>query len=310
MHLLFLLFVATIVSCTKTPPSTAQPVTTEASENLYTGLIATKYDSKLQPDLYSNATSRNLIPLLRWDFSDDFSVSYNLTQEMVGETRFHVSQDSVNATPQNITASGSITVQSSGGSTAELLITDLQTTTYSGTSNKETKQNLPPMTLQGFTEDSQLSAVQSSQSGGTDRLFALPSEQLTVGQSISFPKETPFNAMGSLLIVKGETIISIPKLVKIDNKLCAQLKVVTIVNQLDIPEQLEGEYTFQEQSISILYFDIKAQQFVEGTMVSLMEFSIDVPNPNLTLEDAEKYNLPERSIMDMKTESFIQYSLK
>ena len=209
---------------------------------------------------------------------------------------------------QQISAAGTIQIKSNGNEEGEMSVSDLQVTMQSGEMEPFT-QKMPVMTLQGFTEDSRLSAALSTQSGGADKLFALPAEKLAVGQSYTVPAESPFNAMGSLLIVTGETTTSIPQLVTINDRTCAQIIVTTLINQLDIPDNLEGEYKYHEQSIAILYFDIQRQQFVEGNRVSLLHFSIDAPNPQPQIDGDNKSSIPERTILEMKSETLLEYTI-
>ena len=221
----------------KKPPAVSiSPSVLEAKESPLS-LLPMQYDSKLNPDQYATIEAATEIPLLRWDFSEELSTTYQFSQQATSTSRYNLSAEAPESNIQKITATGIIKIQSTGDSQAELSILDLQTTMHLGSTDdpQEISQTMTPIILQGFQEDSHLSAQLSASSGGMDLLFRLPKTKLKLGESISIPVETPFNAMGSLLMVKGETTITLHQWVTIADQLCIQMQIQTVVDQLDIP---------------------------------------------------------------------------
>ena len=302
--------IAFSISCKKIPSTTPpeQEVIVERTiPSLKTPMF---YADKLNFTEYSLIEGPLKSPSFSWDFSEEFVITYHFSQHTKSEMN-HDTTDATNSNSgQEIMASGVISIESDGASKAQLSITDIETTMRMNANGSPTefKQKLPPIVVQGFQENSQLSSQMSAKTGGLDRLFRLPKQPLQVGETIRFPEETPFNAMGSVLIVKGETKITHQGFVAIQDQICVQLAIQKLIDKLDIPEQLEGEYDFLEQEMTLLYFDIQTQRFVQGTMSTLMQFSIDAPNPHVTVEGTSQ-EFPPRTTMSMKSESLIQYSL-
>mgnify|MGYP006293104849 CR=1 FL=1 len=136
------------------------------------------------------------------------------------------------------------------------------------------EQQAPPLVMQGLKEDGTGSIGNSSQDMLLKMLFPLPPDSLQVGESVDIPARMPFNAMGSPLEVNGRSRIALTRYVQAGNRTCAQLDVDIDISELDVPEELDGEYQCTVKGRSRFFFDVNSRSFVSGTIAMLMQNTV------------------------------------
>ena len=292
-------------SCQRKPPNA--PSSSTVTESNYT-LQPTSYDSLLSLDTYPVVSPPRKSPTIRWDFSGGFKQTYSFNQQNQTKTDLGVSQGT---SQQHMNANGLMKISSNQDQTAKVSVTDIEISLLMDPEDKSTEftQTVPPVVIMALPEDSSLSWENSQRYGKLDHLFPIPSTSLSVGESSTVPIETRFNAMGTSLRVTGTSTITLVQFVQTEHCQCAQLLLQNQIDQLEVPEELEGEYSFWSQEHGIFYFDPKTRSFTEGTMISLMAFSIDVPIPQIVME-GEPIPQPQNSKMSMHTQGVIQYNIK
>lgn len=278
-----------------------------AKGSQFAKLIAKDKYKKVQPP----ATA----PVFRWDFSKDKVVhTYSYEQQVRNKTDMGGAMGGKSGgIGQDISAKGVLLIKSQGNKTAELVLKDMQARMKMDTGEgkpRTMEQAVPPFVVQGVKEDGSGSFGNSSQDNVLKMLFPLPPKPLKVGDSADVPVEMPFNAMGSVLQVKGRSRITLTRYVRIGKRLCAQLDVDTDISKMKVPEELKGKYKCSTKGTSVFYFDIANRSFVSGSIAMLMQFSIDAPMPQIKMSGEDTSDMPKRSKMSMTSDNLIRVKLK
>jgi hypothetical protein len=213
-----------------------------------------------------------------------------------------------------MSAKGALLIKSQGDGTAELVLKDMKMIMKMNIGGDEepktVEQAMPPSVVQGMKEDGSGSFGNSSQDMLLKMLFPLPTKSLKVGDSVDVPAQMPFNAMGSLLQVKGRSRITLSRYVKIGRRTCAQLDVDTDISELKVPSELKGEYKCSTKGTSVFYFDVANRSFVSGIIALMMQFSIDAPMPQMKMSGKDAPDMPKRAKMAMTSDNLIRVKLK
>ena len=217
-------------------------------------------------------------PVFRWDFSEkDVVHEYDYMQEVRGKMDPGMGLGE-ELGDMSMSAKGIMLIRSQGDATAELVIKDvIMTSNQFGSGPRE--QKVPPMALQGMQENGKGPFGDNSQDMFLKVLFTLPAENMELGQTVEVPMQMPYQIMGSALVVKGQSKVKLTRYVRIGDRLCAQLDVVTDICDLDVPPEIDGEVTCFTTGKSVLFFDVEKRCFVSGTICLLMESASDLPAP-------------------------------
>ena len=255
-------------------------------------------------------------PVLKWDFANRDVHSYTYEQEVRNKTDMGSpvgGKSILDNMGQEMSAKGMLLIKSEGDGTAELVLKDvamIMKMDMGEGAPKTMEQKMPPVVMQGMKEDGSGPFGGSQQDMLLKVLFPLPTKSLKVGDWCDVPAQMPFNAMGSVLEVKGRSRITLTRYVKIGNRTCAQLDVDTDVSELKVPSELKGEYKCSEKGTSVFYFDVANRSFVSGTIAIIMQFSIDAPTPEMKMSGEDTPDMPKRSKVSMASDNFIRVKLK
>ncbi len=245
------------------------------------------FEGELSKKEYPKAKSPEMKQTFRWDFSKKYKFVYDYEQKVKMTSSFGVGQ-SMNAT-------GLLSMKAKGDKTANLVISD-----FNIESDITAGMKTPTVVIQGVTQDSKISGIDASQNQSIKLLFPLPAEPLAVGQSSSIPGKMPFNAYGSLLWVNGDTKLTLESYVTIDSHVCAKLNVVIDISNLDVPEELTGEYACSTKGVGILYFDIEDKCFHSGELALIM---------SIRAKPGETTSLPVGQMeMNMDFDNFMRFT--
>lgn len=256
-------------------------------------------------------------PTFRWDFSKpDVVYPYAYTQQVRSKHDYDPGArgKSADGLWQEISAEGLLLVKSQGDHTADLVLKDIEVEMAGGGGGKggppTMKQKAQPFVVQGMKEDGAASFAGTPEDMLLKLLFPLPDKPLQVGGSADIPAQMPFNAMGSVLQVKGRSRVTLTRYVRIGERTCARLDVDIDISELDVPEELEGEYGCWTKGKSVFYFDIAERAFVSGTVAFTMQFRVDVPTPEVEMGGERMPGVPERSKMAMTSDNLIHVELR
>ena len=276
---------------------------------------ASQFAKEVTKEKYEKTEPPSAAPVFRWDFSKANVVhTYAYEQEVRSKTDMGAAFGGGSGdTGQEMSAKGLLLVKSQGDSTAELVLKDMQMSMKMDMGEDEPKtmgQKMPPFVVQGMKEDGSGSFGNSSQDMLLKLLFPLPSKLLKVGEFVDVPSQMPFNAMGSMLQVKGQSRITLRGYVTIGGRTCAQLDVDTDISELKVPSELKGEYECSTRGTSVFYFDVANRCFVSGTIALIIQFSIDAPMPQMKISGEDAPDMPKRSKMSMTSDNLIRVKLK
>lgn len=284
-----------------------------ASEEEDDSVLSSQFKKELSKKVYEKVDPPSVTPILRWDFSKENVVhEYLYEQEVRAKSESGRSLKDLADSPEEVmSGKGTLRIRSQGDNTAELVLKDLRMSMEIDTGEDEPKtmqQQMPPVVLQGLNEDGSCLFGGSSQDALLKLLFPLPLKSINVGESVDVPAQMPFNAMGSMLLVKGRSQITLAHYVEIDGRTCAKFDVDIEISELKVPAELEGEFICSTKGKSVFYFDVYSRSFVSGTVSLLMQFSIDVPTPQVGGE--EKSDTENRMKMSMLSDNLITVDLK
>ena len=261
-----------------------------------------KYADELLSEVHRSVDGPEKAFEFRMDFGQPTEIEY----------RFHQKQSMNNSFSSGAMESESVAVlvlKSEGDRTARVIIRDQELSmTINGEEEEPSSisRKAPTVVVPGLNENGRF----TSPSGGTDpmirMLFPLPEEPLGPGGSFQSPIELPFNAMGSLLWARGDSTIRFTGYVNLRGHLGARLDVTTKVQDLEIPDEIDGNYSFEVAALGTYYFDLESRTFESGAMAIRMKMNVQVPAtsmPQFTDDDS-----PEDLEMSMDLDGLIRYS--
>jgi hypothetical protein len=279
-----------------------------------TTVPASKFAKEVTKETYKQTNPPSASPVFRWDFSRaQVEHTYAYEQEVRSKTDMRSLSDKSGDMGQEMSAKGILLIKSQGDKTAEFVLKDVKMSMKMDMGDKEPKtmeQQMPPFVVQGMKEDGSGSFGNNSQDRLLKMLFPLPPHSLHVGESVNIPAQMPFNAMGSVLEVKGRSRITLSRYVKIGSRTCAQFDVDTDISELKIPSELKGDYKCSTKGTSVFYFDVASRSFVSGTIALIMQFSIDAPMPEMKMSGENSLNMPKTAKMSMVSDNLIRVKLK
>ena len=256
--------------------------------------------------------------LFRWDFSENKEYSYNFSQK--AKTQNFMNGFGANRkgtfSSQIMTGNGILSYRSEKDKTARFVLENLMLklehpTDDNETAPKTTEMKSPPMIIQGVKEDGNLSIPSSSQTLLLKLLFPLPAQPMKVSETIINEANMPFNAMGSLLYIKGHSRITLEKYVEINGHNCAKFTSDIDISKMDIPPEMEGNYIALVKGKSVFFFDVDNRKFIAGKLALLMAMDIDAKSPEMKFSDDEEKSdeLPETIKIAMNSDNLITLSI-
>lgn len=298
------------------------PSTGTAQDNKQIESFAIKDNSSFI-DMIDDQTYREINPpedatLFRWDFSENKEYSYNFSQKVTTQNFMNgfgpSRKDTVSS--QNMTGNGILSYKSEKDKTARFVLENLilkseHSADDSEAAPKTMEMKSPPMIIQSVKEDGNLSIPSSSQTLLLKLLFPLPAQPMKVSETISNEANMPFNAMGSLLYVKGHSKITLTKYVEINGHKCAKFTSDINISKMDIPPEMEGKYVALAKGKSVFYFDVDNRKFITGKLALLMAMDIEAKSPQMTFSDNKEKSeeLPETIKMAMNSDNLILLSI-
>jgi hypothetical protein len=273
-----------------------------------------RFIDRIKPQNYEEMPSPDHPSLLRWDFSEPRICKYHSENELVNATYLDGLSADTDPLRQEISSHGPVLVKSKGDGQADLVLKSMKTKMKVHTGDNdpmEMEQTMPSTVVQGMKEDGSADFSSVSHYLLITVLFPLPDQEtLEVGESVEVPAQFPFNAMGSMLQVKGHSRITLTRYVRINDRTCAELHVDMDISELDEPEELSGDYQCSARGKSIFYFDVGNRIFVSGWIALLTQFNIDAPAPKMKTSEFDTSDMPERQQVAMISDNFTKVVLQ
>ena len=209
-----------------------------------------------------------------WDFSKKKKFIYSYSQTVNGTNKMDKDRP---ADKSLMNGKGYLNVRVKENNLAALSLTDLEIDMIMFNENgtpKDTMSNKTPATvIQDMKPNGSFTDPNSNVM--FDLLFPLPASDLKVGESDKISMQIPFNANGSRLFSKGFNELTFKGYETIEGRKCAVLKGKIDISELEIPEELKGEYKSSTTGLATYYFDLKNHYYVGADIQMLMEVMMD-----------------------------------
>jgi len=283
-----------------------------AEENLPPIPSGSDFLDQIDLETYPSLPPPMQAPLLRWDFSGDKVYPFDFSQKIIMENEMDDMSGNENrqTSTQRMEGYGKLSLKSEGNNVARFVLEDLtmsmEISVPDSDEPKVMKSQAPPMVIQGIKEDGSMKLGNSAQELLFKTLFPMPPTPLKIGEAVSVPAQMPFNAMGSLLYVTGNSEIKLADYVQINGKTCAKLKTEIDISTLNVPEEMKGNYKCQVKGRSIFYFNIEDRHFMSGRVAMLMSIRVEAPTPKMDFpQEMNKGDVPETIKMAMDSDNYI-----
>jgi hypothetical protein len=268
--------------------------------------------NQIDSENYPRTSLPEKSPLLRWDFSGSKVYPFDFLQKIIAESEMDDIFDNGNrkSNTQSMEGYGKLSLKSEGNDVARLVLEDLTVSMAIDIPDtdkpKVMRSQAPPIVIQGIREDGSMKLGNSSQELLLKTLFPIPPSPLEIGESVSVPAQMPFNAMGSVLHVTGNSEIKLVDYVQIDGRTCAKLETDIDISTLNVPTELKGEYQCRVKGRSVFYFNIEDRHFMSGRVAMLMSMRVKIQTPKMDYpEEVNKGSVPEMVKMAMNSDNFI-----
>lgn len=236
-----------------------------------------QFADKLSKNTYPDAaTPADAGAPLRWDFSKKRKLAYDYKQKVKSSMDMGMGGPS----KQSMNAAAKLSVNAKGNNLADIVLKfeKVSTEMNVGGNTRSMDMNPPPIAIQDIGNNSVIP------DGGQYNmllklLFPLPGKALKVGESAESAAKLPFNVAGSLLWIKGKTVLTLVRYVTVDNHTCAYVRIDSDISKLDIPEGVEGKYETRCIGKGFFYFDTVDKCFESGELAFFMSIRGEMPVP-------------------------------
>lgn len=295
------------------PPEAVKEMFAEPSGPMPALAGRSKFEANIGSSKFPTAEAISPAPLLRWDFSKKRVVAYSYSQTVDASTTMGNAKAPM---AQKMDGSGVLAVKSEVGGTANLVLNNMTMKmvmdfSADGTAGKDThhemSQEIPPIVIQGLSEDGAAKWGDSDIEMLLKMLFPLPNKPLNVGESSESPGRFPINLMGSKVYATGSMKTTLTGYVKIDGAVCARLETDTDISKLELPPELNAKCTAAMKGRSIFYFDVNDRSFASGEVAIMLSMRADmtVPKMNFPAGNGPPMDMPKTTRMVMDSDNLI-----
>jgi hypothetical protein len=226
---------------------------------------------------YGNTKSTNTE--FKWDFSEQKTFIYSYSQTINGENNMNKDRPT---TKTYTSALGQLKVKVKENELADLVLSDMEIMTIifneDGSPKDTMKHKAPASVVQDMKPNG--SFDDSNTDISCKWFFPLPNNDIEIGESDEIQMQIPFNANGSRLFAKGQNTLTLKGYEDIEGRNCTVLTGVIDVSKLDIPEELEGEYSCSTTGNATYYFDLENGCYVGADIHVVMEVMMDTETEN------------------------------
>ncbi len=209
-----------------------------------------------------------------WDFSKQRTFIYSFSQTAENENKMGRTQPT---NKSHITAVGHLHVRVKDHNLADLSFVDVKTEmTFfeeDGTPRDTISQDSPLNVIQDMNPDGSFDDSNSELMFGI--LFPLPNIEARKGESSDISMKMPFNANGSRLYAKGQNTLTFTGFEEVEGITCAVLEAEIDISELDIPDELPGEYESSTIGEATYYFDLENGYYIGADIHMAMLMMMD-----------------------------------
>lgn len=234
-----------------------------------------------------------------WDFNTNKNYNYSISQTTTSDIKTSKDEKSKHT---YISGNGKLIVKSKSNDLADISITDLKARMTNSFTKDTISQSQPNSLIQDLRSDGKILTTLFS-NDFIRLLFALPTEDLSLGASSKIPSVFPFNMNGSVINSKGFNRLTFVDYEIVDGHNCAVLWSVIDISKLDLPDDFKGNYTLSKKGTGVYYFDIENRHFVKSkinisvtTLIDNEDFYINSTTTNqyeINLIDVSDSNQPK-----------------
>lgn len=245
---------------------------------------------------------------IRFDFSGKRVYAFDYTQQAENLSTMSGMPKETGPVKQKMDLTGTMVLKSKGDKTGTLVLKALKASV-----TMEVKKEEPPRTMQmeaptmavpDVKEDGSMDGGAATAQPLLKLTFPMPPKPLKPGESVEVPVTMPFNAMGSMLTVKGTAKITHAGYFNVAGKNCARLDVETDISKLDVPKEIEGKYVCAVKGRSVYFFDVESQEFESGDSAMLMKMQVEGKMPKVAIPQQDKpADFPKSMQMTMEMDS-------
>lgn len=230
-----------------------------------------------------------------WDFNSNNVYAYSFEQKTVSINDWGWDNDAIDTS--RTSAHGDLKIKSKGNNKADFVLTELKLESDL-TAKMGDDYNFPSQTLviQDLNANGSFEARTADARFLFDLIFPLPSFDLKTGQKEKIALQIPYNLMGSPLFVKGTNEMQYLKNARKGGSKVAILRSKFKVDQLEVPEEIKGEFSFSLNGEAEYAFNYQDHYFLSAEIDLEIAMSIKL--------DSEKDMMGK---MEMKTENISSY---
>jgi len=241
--------------------------------------------------------------LMRWDFSEASTRSYVFEQRSESFSVMAMMMPDgggpmADTSHYKTISTADLRVISTGGGTANMTLEGMLMRAYqyhpvTGVLMDSMTEEMDPLTVENLAETGKPDSADQQTQQLFDYLFPLPVDQLSVGETEERGLEVPFNTLGSVLPVGGTVKTTFTEITRHQNRTCARLDTQLLLDQVDLPHDMPGEYLFKREGSSTFYFDLEKREFVSGevSITSTVIMDAGIENGIFNIESSDTFTL-------------------
>lgn len=236
----------------------------------------------------------------KWDFNSGKIYTYSFEQVTNSINDWSAIAEYIDTS--NVFGNGTLKVKSKGNNKADFVLKDLRIENdfLDTLKSNHSDKRLPAQTmvLQDMDANGNFEAKKINADIMFDLIFPLPSYDFKIGEKEQLKLEIPFNLMGSPLYVKGFNELEYLKDIKKGQSNYAMIKSTFVVDQLDIPAEIKGEFTCSFTGTAVYEFDDQNHHFISANidLEVIMKSKYDTGKDgmgmmNMRMENRSKYQV-------------------
>ncbi len=228
------------------------------------------------PLLYSCSDSGSEKQSFKWDFRQNRKFVYSFFQTVDGENQL-AANDSARKT--FITGYGRLNVKVKSPEYADISLSDFKFSmveyNLDGSKNETSQDQADGIEVEDFKPDG------SFENGNLDLLFEvlfpLPKSKIAVGETDTLAIEYPFPTNSKPLTNKGYQALNFVGYEDFEGRNCAVIESEILIDKLEIPQDLEGDYESSSTGSARYYFDLEKGYMVGCDIENLIQSFLNIP---------------------------------
>lgn len=207
---------------------------------------------------------------ITWKFQNFDKLTYNFTQK----TEISPMGGIFSGFGITNTATGKMTITPTSDGKADIVLKDLNMGDMADLLTKNLKKSngqFPDMFVRGLKSDGTIDGeISEGMQLFYTGIFPIPTEDLKIGESVKIPAQMPMNAFGSQIMMKGYQTLTLKSI----NGNLYTLENDILINQYDIPEDVEQDHQHEIKGEGKYIFDIEKGCFTNAKVEMRIKMKI------------------------------------